>query len=210
MRGHAALYIGGMGSAKTNFYHRTATEMGYGARPTRCRTGSWPVTTPGPAAAVPYEFIDRTSLLGNAGRGSRSGSAGSPAAGVTSHRVNCFDRDLEAKIAHPDHRDAGRRRRRGSRVNLLQAIILGIVEGLTEFLPVSSTGHQTIVAGLMGLQIDDPSITSFIAVIQVGAIAALVIYLRKRHLAAVRWPGSRGLTSADARRATRATARPGW
>ena len=62
---------------------------------------------------------------------------------------------------------------------MFQAIILGIVEGLTEFLPVSSTGHQTIVAGLMGLQIDDPSITSFIAVIQVGAIAALVIYLRK-------------------------------
>lgn len=64
-------------------------------------------------------------------------------------------------------------------MNLWQAIILGIVEGLTEFLPVSSTGHQTIVAGLMGLQIDDPSITSFIAVIQVGAIAALVLYLRK-------------------------------
>ena len=64
-------------------------------------------------------------------------------------------------------------------MTLIQAIILGIVEGLTEFLPISSTGHQTIVAGLMGLQIDDPSITSFIAVIQVGAIAALVIYLRK-------------------------------
>lgn len=63
-------------------------------------------------------------------------------------------------------------------MTLWQAIILGIVEGLTEFLPVSSTGHQTIVAGLMGLQIDDPSITSFIAVIQVGAILALVLYLR--------------------------------
>jgi undecaprenyl-diphosphatase len=64
-------------------------------------------------------------------------------------------------------------------MTLIQAIILGVVEGLTEFLPVSSTGHQTIVAGLMGLQIDDPSVTSFIAVIQVGAIAALVLYLRK-------------------------------
>jgi len=84
-------------------------------------------------------------------------------------------------------------------VNLFQAIILGIVEGLTEFLPVSSTGHQTIVAGLMGLQIDDPSITSFIAVIQIGAIAALVIYLRQdiwRLLKA--WV--RGLGSAEARR----------
>jgi len=64
-------------------------------------------------------------------------------------------------------------------MTLIQAIILGIVEGLTEFLPVSSTGHQTIVAGLMGLQIDDPSITAFIAVIQVGAILALVLYLRR-------------------------------
>ncbi len=84
-------------------------------------------------------------------------------------------------------------------MNLFQAIILGIVEGLTEFLPVSSTGHQTIVAGFMGLQIDDPSITSFIAVIQIGAIAALVIYLRKdiwRLLKA--WV--RGLGSAEARR----------
>lgn len=84
-------------------------------------------------------------------------------------------------------------------MNLFQAIILGIVEGLTEFLPISSTGHQTIVAGFMGLQIDDPSITSFIAVIQVGAIAALVIYLRKDiwRLLTV-W--FRGFGSAEARR----------
>ena len=85
-------------------------------------------------------------------------------------------------------------------MNLLQALILGIVEGLTEFLPVSSTGHQTIVAGLMGLQIDDPSVTSFIAVIQVGAIAALVIYLWSDiWRLAKAW--FTGLTSADARRA---------
>jgi undecaprenyl-diphosphatase len=84
-------------------------------------------------------------------------------------------------------------------VNLLQALILGIVEGLTEFLPVSSTGHQTIVAGLMGLQIDDPSVTSFIAVIQVGAIAALVIYLWSDiWRLAKAW--FTGLTNADARR----------
>jgi undecaprenyl-diphosphatase len=83
-------------------------------------------------------------------------------------------------------------------VNIFQAIILGIVEGLTEFLPVSSTGHQTIVAGLMGLQIDDPSITSFIAVIQVGAIAALVIYLRK-DIGRLLMAWFRGLTNAQAR-----------
>ena len=83
-------------------------------------------------------------------------------------------------------------------MNIFQAIILGIVEGLTEFLPVSSTGHQTIVAGLMGLQIDDPSITSFIAVIQVGAIAALVIYLRK-DIGRLLMAWFRGLTNAQAR-----------
>ncbi|MET0866424.1 MAG: undecaprenyl-diphosphate phosphatase [Nakamurella sp.] len=84
-------------------------------------------------------------------------------------------------------------------MTLIQAIILGIVEGLTEFLPVSSTGHQTIVAGLMGLQIDDPSITSFIAVIQVGAIAALVIYLRK-DIGRLFMAWIRGLADAGARR----------
>lgn len=84
-------------------------------------------------------------------------------------------------------------------MNLFQAIILGIVEGLTEFLPVSSTGHQTIVAGMMGLQIDDPSITAFIAVIQVGAIAALMIFLR-RDIARLFLAWVRGLTSAEARR----------
>ncbi len=83
-------------------------------------------------------------------------------------------------------------------MNVFQAIILGIVEGLTEFLPVSSTGHQTIVAGLMGLQIDDPSITSFIAVIQVGAIAALVIYLRK-DIGRLFMAWLRGLRNAQAR-----------
>jgi len=61
-------------------------------------------------------------------------------------------------------------------VNLLQAIILGIVEGLTEFLPVSSTGHLTIASKIMGLQINDPSVTAFTAVIQIGAIVAVIIY----------------------------------
>ena len=64
-------------------------------------------------------------------------------------------------------------------MNIFQAIILGIVEGLTEFLPVSSTGHLTIVAKMLGLSIDDPSVTGFTAVIQVGAILAVVIYFWK-------------------------------
>jgi undecaprenyl-diphosphatase len=61
-------------------------------------------------------------------------------------------------------------------MNYLDAIILGIVEGLTEFLPVSSTGHLTIVEKMLGLQVDDPAVTGFTAVIQMGAIAAVVLY----------------------------------
>lgn len=61
-------------------------------------------------------------------------------------------------------------------LTLFSAVILGIVEGLTEFLPVSSTGHLTIVSKMLGYRIDDPGITAFTAVIQVGAIAAVIIY----------------------------------
>ncbi|HQR28481.1 MAG TPA: undecaprenyl-diphosphate phosphatase [Nocardioides sp.] len=57
-----------------------------------------------------------------------------------------------------------------------EAIILGIVEGLTEFLPVSSTGHLTVVEKMLGLPVDDPAITAYTAVIQMGAIAAVLIY----------------------------------
>jgi undecaprenyl-diphosphatase len=56
---------------------------------------------------------------------------------------------------------------------------LGIVEGLTEFLPVSSTGHLTIAEGLMGLKVDDPAITAYSVVIQSGAIVAVLVYFAK-------------------------------
>ncbi len=62
-------------------------------------------------------------------------------------------------------------------MSIWEAIILGIVEGLTEFLPVSSTGHLTIASKMLGQQIDDPAITAFTAVIQVGAIAAVVLFM---------------------------------
>ncbi len=64
-------------------------------------------------------------------------------------------------------------------VSWWQAVILGIVEGLTEYLPVSSTGHLTITEKLLGLPVNDVAITAFTAIIQIGAIAAAVIYFWK-------------------------------
>jgi len=64
-------------------------------------------------------------------------------------------------------------------VDFIEAIVLGIVEGLTEFLPVSSTGHLAIVEKLLGLPIDDPAVTAFTVVIQMGAILAVVWYFRR-------------------------------
>jgi undecaprenyl-diphosphatase len=61
-------------------------------------------------------------------------------------------------------------------VSTLEAIFLGAVEGLTEFIPVSSTGHLTIAEKLLGFEIDADDITAFTAIVQVGAIAAVVIY----------------------------------
>ena len=65
------------------------------------------------------------------------------------------------------------------RVNYFDAVVLGVVEGLTEFLPVSSTGHLTIAEKLLGLEVDDPAVTGYTAVIQMGAIAAVVVYFVK-------------------------------
>ncbi|MFF3060861.1 MULTISPECIES: undecaprenyl-diphosphate phosphatase [unclassified Streptomyces] len=64
-------------------------------------------------------------------------------------------------------------------ISIGQAAVLGVVEGITEFLPVSSTGHLKITEGLMGIPVDDTSVVGFTAVIQVGAIAAVLVYFFK-------------------------------
>src|SRR5690606_20717773 len=66
-----------------------------------------------------------------------------------------------------------------SAISVGQAVVLGIVEGVTEFLPVSSTGHLKIAQGLMGIPVDDRSVVGFTAVVQVGAIAAVFVYFFK-------------------------------
>jgi undecaprenyl-diphosphatase len=60
-------------------------------------------------------------------------------------------------------------------VDAFQAIVLGIVQGLTEFLPVSSTAHLRIVPAFCGW--DDPG-SAFTAVVQLGTMAAVLIYFR--------------------------------
>jgi undecaprenyl-diphosphatase len=59
------------------------------------------------------------------------------------------------------------------------AVILGIVEGLTEYLPVSSTGHLTIVEDLLGYTVNNTAVTAYTAIIQMGAIAATILYFYK-------------------------------
>ena len=61
-------------------------------------------------------------------------------------------------------------------MDIVQAVILGIVQGLTEFLPISSTAHLRIVPALFGW--DDPG-AAFTAVIQFGTLAAVLIYFYK-------------------------------
>ena len=61
-------------------------------------------------------------------------------------------------------------------VDALQAIVLGIVQGLTEFLPISSSGHLRIVPAFFGWE--DPG-AAFTAVIQLGTMAAVLLYFRK-------------------------------
>lgn len=78
------------------------------------------------------------------------------------------------------------------------AIIFGIIEGVTEFLPVSSTGHLTIAESLMGYPIDSPDITAFTAIIQSGAVLATVWYFRQ-DLGKLASAWLKGLVSVQAR-----------
>ena len=71
--------------------------------------------------------------------------------------------------------------------DLLVAIILGVVEGVTEFLPISSTGHLVLCERWMGIDLErDPFWKMFAVFIQIGAIASVVVYFRERIVSLLR------------------------
>lgn len=64
-------------------------------------------------------------------------------------------------------------------MNIFQSIVLAIIEGITEFLPISSTGHMIIASSVMGIA-DDDFTKTFIVAIQFGAILSVLVLYFKR------------------------------
>jgi alkanesulfonate monooxygenase SsuD/methylene tetrahydromethanopterin reductase-like flavin-dependent oxidoreductase (luciferase family) len=98
IRGYAALYIGGMGSREANFYNALARRMGYEESADRIQDLYLARDYREAMAAVPFEFIDRTSLLGPPGRLVERLQAFADA-GVTTLNVSLFAPDPDQRIA---------------------------------------------------------------------------------------------------------------
>lgn len=71
-------------------------------------------------------------------------------------------------------------------MTLLQALILGIVQGITEFLPISSSGHLVLGEALLGLKVEE--LKAFDVTVHVGTLLAILIYFRKDLLKTKYWP----------------------
>ncbi len=69
-------------------------------------------------------------------------------------------------------------------MTLLQALILAVVEGLTEYLPISSTGHLIITSWLMGIN-ENPFVKDFTVIVQFGAILSVLVLYWRRFLTGV-------------------------
>ena len=64
-------------------------------------------------------------------------------------------------------------------MSIVQAIVLGVVQGATEFLPISSTAHLVLVPRLLGWNLDPDVRNVFNVLIQVGTILAAAVYFRR-------------------------------
>src|SRR5215510_7434421 len=71
-------------------------------------------------------------------------------------------------------------------MDFFQAVIIAIVEGLTEFIPVSSTGHMVITSSILGIQRDEFT-KIFEVSIQLGAIMAVVVLYWRKFIDFTRW-----------------------
>src|SRR5687768_12972422 len=82
-----------------------------------------------------------------------------------------------------DRKSGGRRCGRWAgarRMDYLFAAMLGVVEGITEFLPVSSTAHLRVLKPLFGVPLNDPYWKMFDVVIQLGAVLCLPVFFARR------------------------------
>jgi F420-dependent oxidoreductase-like protein len=98
VRNYAALYIGGMGSREQNFYHALATRLGYADAANLVQDRYLARDYAGAAAAVPAEFVDRTSLLGPVERIADRMQAYAQS-GVTTLTVSPYGATLDERIA---------------------------------------------------------------------------------------------------------------
>jgi F420-dependent oxidoreductase-like protein len=98
IRPHAALYIGGMGSREQNFYNRLAVRLGHEAAAAEIQERFLAGDHAGAAAAVPYELVDSTSLLGDRARIAERVHAYADA-GVTTLTINPVGRTLGERVA---------------------------------------------------------------------------------------------------------------
>jgi len=97
LRHYAALYVGGMGSREQNFYNRLAVRMGYGEAAAQVQDLYLAKQHRDAAAAVPFEFIDRTSLIGPVER-VRDRLAAYAEAGVTTLSVASYAGSLDERV----------------------------------------------------------------------------------------------------------------